>query len=160
MLCAICSGLMSEAVRMYHPTLECFLATCQTCGTGRSLFPNGYGPDYYAGDYYAYATRRPRWKRWLKTALWRIPGAGRWFPVIPPKTSGKVLDIGCGHGLFLDLLKSIGWDTYGLEISPKAVEFCQPRHRVSLAREAKFPNGSLTGSQWTTYLNTSPSHTN
>lgn len=141
MLCEICSGLMSEPIRMYHTTLECFLASCQVCGTGRSLYPKGYGPNYYSGDYYAYNTHRPGWRRVLKTALWRVPGAGRWFTVIPPKHPGRVLDIGCGYGLFLDVLRSVGWETYGTEIFPKSIEFCLGRHRIYLANEARFSDG-------------------
>lgn len=114
------------------------------------MFPDGYGENHYDSEYYAYDTRRPRWKQALKTALWRTPGAGRWFTILPPKHPGKVLEIGCGHGIYLDALKSIGWDTYGTEISPKAVAFCQRRHKVFPAKEAQFPDASF---DWVTMDN-------
>lgn len=38
------------------------------------------------------------------------------------KENGKFLDIGCGNGKNLRLLKKYGWDTYGIELDEKAVE--------------------------------------
>lgn len=131
---------MSEPIRIHHPDLECFIAVCQGCGTARGLYPNGYGSEHYSRDYYAYDTYRPVWKQRLKTTLWRMPGAERWFPVIPPRRTGRVLDVGCGFGLFLNLVQSIGWQTYGTEIFPDAVEYCRRKHQAVLADDASFSN--------------------
>lgn len=38
--------------------------------------------------------------------------------------TGKVLDLGCGDGLFMEFLKKKGCDVKGVDISPKAVERC------------------------------------
>lgn len=35
---------------------------------------------------------------------------------------GKVIDVGCGEGLFLDAAKQLGWDTLGIELDPEAVK--------------------------------------
>jgi SAM-dependent methyltransferase len=35
---------------------------------------------------------------------------------------GKILDIGAGSGSFLASMKALGWDPYGVDISPEAVE--------------------------------------
>ena len=35
---------------------------------------------------------------------------------------GRILDVGCGSGETLKILKDIGWDAWGLEIDKKAVE--------------------------------------
>ncbi|MGH7275115.1 MAG: class I SAM-dependent methyltransferase [Nitrospiria bacterium] len=35
---------------------------------------------------------------------------------------GRVLDVGCGDGMFLNLAEKHGWETYGVEISPTAYE--------------------------------------
>ena len=37
----------------------------------------------------------------------------------------KILEIGCGRGEYLELMKSCGADTYGIEFSNKSVEHCQ-----------------------------------
>jgi len=41
--------------------------------------------------------------------------------IIPFKKNGKILDIGCGNGIFLSMMKQNGWDTYGLEVSEACV---------------------------------------
>ena len=45
--------------------------------------------------------------------------------VVPSALKGKILDIGCGNGEFLSGLQKYGWDTYGVEISPKACEIAK-----------------------------------
>jgi SAM-dependent methyltransferase len=49
----------------------------------------------------------------------------KWVAVkntIPFQGEGKILDIGAGSGSFLAFMKTLGWDPYGVDISPKAVE--------------------------------------
>lgn len=43
------------------------------------------------------------------------------------KASKRILDIGCGYGYFLEEAKRYGWDTYGVEISPKATAICESK---------------------------------
>ncbi len=93
---------------------------------------------HYPGDYYAYlatpvrapATVKQRVRQFLRrhrglfTALQHTPLAGRlqdpvtrvvgWMP------PGRVLDVGCGSGEALNELADLGWETWGVEIDPKA----------------------------------------
>ena len=41
------------------------------------------------------------------------------------KNIGRLLDIGCGYGYFLELAKKDGWKTYGIDCDRSAVEFCK-----------------------------------
>lgn len=41
------------------------------------------------------------------------------------KKIGKILDIGCGYGYFLELAKKEGWETRGIDCDKSAVEFCK-----------------------------------
>lgn len=42
---------------------------------------------------------------------------------VPPFTGeGKILDIGCGNGVYLAILKSLGWKTYGIEVNTQDCE--------------------------------------
>lgn len=36
----------------------------------------------------------------------------------------RILDVGCGYGVFLSVAKELGWECYGTEYSPRAVELC------------------------------------
>lgn len=46
---------------------------------------------------------------------------------------GRVLDIGCGFGLLLDLLKGCGWETYGLDLSEAAIRLVRKKGHVGVS---------------------------
>lgn len=43
---------------------------------------------------------------------------------------GKLLDIGCGIGIFLDLMREKGYDVYGQDVSPFAVDYCRSKNFI------------------------------
>ena len=50
--------------------------------------------------------------------------------------SGKrVLDIGCGGGLFLNLIRSYGAEVVGLEWNPDRLQYCKERYNLNVVRE-------------------------
>jgi SAM-dependent methyltransferase len=57
----------------------------------------------------------------LKTLLLPV----KWAAVrntIPFQGDGRILDVGAGSGSFLASMKVLGWDPYGVDINPQAVE--------------------------------------
>ncbi|MBV8226362.1 MAG: class I SAM-dependent methyltransferase, partial [Verrucomicrobia bacterium] len=46
--------------------------------------------------------------------------------------SGRTLEIGCGHGGFVYLLRTLGFDASGLELSPWLADFARERYRVPM----------------------------
>ncbi len=60
-------------------------------------------------------------------AVWplkkRLDREYRNLPRLPK--GGKLLDIGCGSGAFLQIAQSCGWDALGVDPDPKAVANCQ-----------------------------------
>lgn len=47
-------------------------------------------------------------------------------PGIPSSVvKGKIMDVGCGSGITLFLLKKLGWDVYGIELDKNAVKISQ-----------------------------------
>lgn len=63
------------------------------------------------------------------------------------KKPGKLLDIGCGFGLFLNIAKQRGWEGVGIEICPELAEFARREYNLTILdksfEEANFPNNSF-----------------
>jgi 2-polyprenyl-3-methyl-5-hydroxy-6-metoxy-1,4-benzoquinol methylase len=79
---------------------------------------------------------------------WQIPyfqeAADILSKLIP--ANGKVLDIGCSIGLFMDIAKKSGFQCLGLEPEPKSREYALSRGldvRPDLFKEAGFPRASF-----------------
>jgi SAM-dependent methyltransferase len=101
--------------------------------------------EYYPTDYLAHMNEPRPLRSWQKRAGGkdaRAPGPlGRlglhvrqsmhWYFIPPFENGGRFLDVGCGAGKLLDTLKMLGWDTYGVEVAPSAVErACAKGHQV------------------------------
>ncbi|MBN1594221.1 MAG: class I SAM-dependent methyltransferase [Candidatus Coatesbacteria bacterium] len=41
------------------------------------------------------------------------------------KGCGRILEVGCAHGLLLDHFRKHGWDTYGVELSPPSARYAK-----------------------------------
>jgi len=67
-----------------------------------------------------------------------------------PPAGGKVLDLGCGSGVFTDLLSRRGLDASGLDISPKLLELARKKYSALTFIEGDvealpFPDASVDG---------------
>ena len=49
-----------------------------------------------------------------------------------PLRSAKILDIGCGGGLFLSLLKQQGADVIGIELSDSRAQYAKTKHSIEI----------------------------
>lgn len=122
---------------------------CDNCGLVRldprlaeSRIADLYQTDYFDGNhcigYQNYERDRPLYER---TFAHRLKLIQRFKP------QGKLLDIGCGPGYFLNVAATHGFDVFGLDLSSYAVEQCQPRFpgRVQRGplRPGQFPDGSF-----------------
>lgn len=52
------------------------------------------------------------------------------WPYLKRNSRGKVLDIGCSNGVFLDLFKEKDWETWGIEPSKNALVAQQKGHNI------------------------------
>ena len=60
---------------------------------------------------------------------------------------GRLLDVGCGSGLFLSRMRDLGWDVIGVELDPKAVRVAQEEYGLNVQQrnlhDAGFPDNSF-----------------
>lgn len=83
-----------------------------------------YLSNAYPANYYAYAPAIPQSGRWrviksvLRYMLCYLPATGD--PKF--KRPGKMLDIGCGSGTFLAMMREKGWEVQGVELDAAAAE--------------------------------------
>jgi ubiquinone/menaquinone biosynthesis C-methylase UbiE len=70
-----------------------------------------------------------------------------WYRFPAWRGEGHVLDIGCGSGgRYLDVLRGLGWTTYGMDPSGHAIAAAVAKgHRavVGVAEDQQFPNDSM-----------------
>jgi 2-polyprenyl-3-methyl-5-hydroxy-6-metoxy-1,4-benzoquinol methylase len=61
--------------------------------------------------------------------------------------AGRLLDIGCGNGTFLDRMRSLGWDVRGIEVDHKAARIAEKVFNIPVfvgtLEEAHHPAASL-----------------
>jgi SAM-dependent methyltransferase len=94
------------------------LIQCPGCGLGwarerpppaevQALYGNGY---FRGGEYLDYAGARETWQRTFRRYLARLARYS---------ASGRLLEIGCAHGFFLELARE-RWQVMGVDINPAA----------------------------------------
>jgi len=57
---------------------------------------------------------------------------------------GKLLDVGCGNGVFLHRMHKLGWSVTGIDFDPKAIENCKKLYGADLT----FMNTDLSGARF------------
>ena len=137
------------------------LVTCEGCGLS-FLDPRptraAIGA-HYADDYRPHRDERPppprRWQAraggeiepgpierlWLR---WRQDIA--WHVIPRPRGRRRILDVGSGSGVLLDVMRRLGWETAAVEPSPAAAERARRKgHEVAAgtAEAIPFPDGSF-----------------
>jgi len=61
---------------------------------------------------------------------------------------GRVLELGCSTGEFLQVMSQRGWDAWGVDLSASAIELCQQLHpdiRVAVGTEPAHHDGMVPG---------------
>jgi SAM-dependent methyltransferase len=102
---------------------------CSVCGCLQiARIPERLG-DYYPDDYYSFSLHLNALELWLYRAYFKAPQLASLFrrarafqSVIEakPKCGARILDVGCGSGKLVSVLRNIGFDAYGTDPFAKA----------------------------------------
>ncbi|TDO59826.1 methyltransferase family protein [Kribbella sp. VKM Ac-2571] len=105
------------------------IAECLTCGlvqlqptptpeTLRALYETD---SYFGGEGSGYSEYESQEQEYLATFREDVRRIAEFAP------SGKVLEVGCGYGYFLQCALQAGYDAYGIDLSPTAVKWASER---------------------------------
>ncbi len=119
-LCPVCRSASCDVMESVEPPHR--LLRCRRCtlvfvapAPDTAVLAGHYGPDYYAEWISRQAgSRRRMWDRRMSKIERRKP-------------SGRLLDIGCGAGCFLQTAMTRGWRVFGTELSPYAAALASER---------------------------------
>lgn len=158
--CPACGGSRLEGLHCDCPDRRHWLpgrfdvVRCAACGLGRTT-PQPTADSlasWYPGEYVSFAATasgsRGRVRLWLRSLL-RFPYACRYGIASrrPAAEANRLLDVGCGTGVFLEEMSSLGWEAWGIEPSldaaAAAVErISAPSGRIFVGgiEEAEFPH--------------------
>ena len=126
MICVACGNSVAHAL---YEVRGFPIVRCSGCGLARTELPAGfdadsiYTEDYFQGghhDGYAdYAGSGDDLRREFRRTLEALPAHG-----------GKLVEIGCAYGFFLDEARAAGFDACGVEVSDAARAECEARGHV------------------------------
>lgn len=129
-----------------HEIEGCFsLVRCQSCNLERTN-PRPTSDTigaYYPADYAPYHATinteqaQPKIKSWLRTVL------GLAAKQIPPVAPGRMLDVGCASGGYMEHMQCIGWTVEGIEFSESAAFAARKKGfkvQISSLEEAESPS--------------------
>lgn len=113
--CPVCPTAPARTVETAEPPYR--VVRCQACGLvyvdpapDAADLSRHYSSDYYAEWVSSQADKRRR--MWVR----RLEAIARVTPI------GRLLDVGCGDGVFLNLAMESGWTVEGTEVSAWAAE--------------------------------------
>jgi len=101
-----------DTLKKYYPSTKYY---AYTTNKGEGFFTKLR--EYLIKNYYS----KNLVSKIISTLINNVPAIPSW------RSDGKILDVGCGSGETLVLLKKIGWDVYGLDIDKSALRMAKER---------------------------------
>jgi SAM-dependent methyltransferase len=127
MPCPLCGGERLQALLHAYdrkhraPRWDYHVARCASCGLlfrHPGILPERLGDLYSSGNYARFLGGKYTRKRIRRYKVTMAP----FGPLFRRGRGRRLLDFGCGNGLFLDLAHRRGFDCHGVDLSPDAVE--------------------------------------
>ncbi|MEI7723884.1 MAG: class I SAM-dependent methyltransferase [Bacteroidota bacterium] len=137
--CPVCSNpVFSDFLKVkdYFLTKEVFtIQKCDACGF-KFINPRPdkfkIGQYYQSDEYISHDAKKENLISRIYKIARRFSIKTKFSIVSEYGHKGKILDIGCGTGEFLQYCKSSGFDVYGVEPSEKARVFAQQVNKISV----------------------------
>jgi SAM-dependent methyltransferase len=157
--CPVCESICSRVLmagcidRLHGCPGEWRLMECGQCGL-ISLYPwptNEEIGSFYPSGYQPYRPTKSLLTNRLVSTLRRMmiapyslrfgsPGMER-----PPLGAGRLLEVGCGAGVFLKNMSDLGWNATGIDISPLALEAARSNAPNALLLLGTLESAALEG---------------
>lgn len=112
--CPVCSNRLATYIREVEDTVtgqHFDVLKCDACGVGvTNPFPKQLSPHYaeYYGSRHGFSAKFCARRRMALVTKMAGEGKGR-----------RLLDVGCGDGMFLQAARKRGWQTVGTELNPE-----------------------------------------
>lgn len=146
--CHLCG---SEKAKIFHrfkvDDRVCTLVKCLNCGLiYMNPRPDEIGlRDLYGEDYYIRHDPETGYKSYIGKRSYLLKTFDELLSEVERyKKGGKILDIGCAAGFFLEIAKSRGWEPYGVEISDFSSRYAREKIGLYIYTgtlvQARFPN--------------------
>ncbi len=150
--CPVCD---CERFSVKHKIMDHFLSKeefkivqCQQCGF---LFTNprpekSESFKYYQSDeYLSHSKNKTGWLNFAYDAIRSIALRKKFDLINKHKSGSKILDIGCGTGEFLNLMKAKGWEAIGVEPAEHPREFAKTNFGLNVFDEDKLDKPVASG---------------
>lgn len=89
----------------------------------------------------------PLWKALLYGERLRLRLRGKAATIIPFVPGGRLLDVGCGSGELLQRLVALGWEGWGVEISPEAARYAREQRGLQVL-QGDLPGGGFPAAKF------------
>jgi 2-polyprenyl-3-methyl-5-hydroxy-6-metoxy-1,4-benzoquinol methylase len=140
--CPVCESSSlstSFTARDHFLTQEYFLiAKCKSCGflfTNPRPEPSELSRYYQSDEYLSHSATKKNFLGSIYSLLRNVAIRRKYKLITKFKTKGKILDIGCGSGEFLNYFKHRDWETLGIEPAEKPREFATNKYGLSVFQE-------------------------
>ena len=121
--CAVCHSNNVDDYFVDHTGIN--ISRCNVCGF---QFMNPQYTDEYLTDYYSKYTGSDGFDYWYEASLY---GMDFYLSMIERYCArGKMLDVGCGHGYFLEVGLKRGWEVRGYDVDEEATQAVANRLEV------------------------------
>ncbi len=108
---------------------EFTVVRCRQCGLERTNprpTPETIG-NYYPTEYAPYHSRITAEQTHSKIKLWLRTFLGLEARQLPPVTPGRMLEVGCASGGYMEQMQSIGWEIEGIEFAESAASVARSK---------------------------------